>query len=323
MSASEEEGKNARARAFAPRERPDPTPREASAATLSSRRLGTRSAALLAEEEPEPKPEPCFGLSRTRGGLGVPSPTTKLASEVAAMPPGGRKPTGRNTAGAANEPPPAEATPALTRAGRAPAEQTPAIPRERLVERFPEKTPTFSVRAARAPAGALALTRTRHAVVTMSATKPSAGGVEAGAKETSGAGSTAGLTRARRRVGPTSPAARPPTPGPEPSPSFPSGGIPGGAPTLRDGMSLAEGADGVDAFFHAPNASNARKEANPAESRRGGLSRTRALGGETRLDLGGATSAASASDVTFVTNQPPVDSRAAAVAQSRMVRTRR
>ena len=323
VSASEEEGKNARARAFAPRERPDPTPREASAATLSSRRLGTRSAALLAEEEPEPKPEPCFGLSRTRGGLGVPSPTTKLASEVAAMPPGGRKPTRRNTAGAANEPPPAEATPALTRAGRAPAEQTPAIPRERLVERFPEKTPTFSVRAARAPAGALALTRTRHAVVTMSATKPSAGGVEAGAKETSGAGSTAGLTRARRRVGPTSPAARPPTPGPEPSPSFPSGGIPGGAPTLRDGMSLAEGADGVDAFFHAPNASNARKEANPAESRRGGLSRTRALGGETRLDLGGATSAASASDVTFVTNQPPVDSRAAAVAQSRMVRTRR
>ena len=73
----------------------------------------------------------------------------------------------------------------------APAEQTPAIPRERLPERFPAKTP--SARAARVPAGALALSRTRQAGATVSAMKPpSFDGKEAGAQEA--------LARGPRRV---------------------------------------------------------------------------------------------------------------------------
>ena len=159
------------------------------------------------------------------------------AEKAAETASGGRERNGREPAGAANEPSPAEVTPALTRSKetRAPAERTPAIPRERLAERFPEKTST--VRAVRTPAGALALSRTRQAVVTVlttSAMKPSAGGEEAGAKEVS-----------------------------------------------------------------------ARSTARP----------TRAFGGVT-------TGAAAASGPAFEASRPPADSRAAAVAQSRMVRTR-
>jgi hypothetical protein len=197
----------------------------------------------------------------------------------------------------------------------APAEQTPAIPRERLVERFPEKTP--SARDARVPAGALALSRTRHAAATVSAMKPpSFDGKEAGAKE-AGAGSAAGLTRAGRRVGPSSPGTRPNvSPGPEPSPNRrgtavePPAGVPGAAPTLRDGVSL--GVPGADAL-------GASDEKRPGESR-GGLSRTRALGGETPTKTMRATAA---NDATSGVSRRPVDPRAAAVARSRLARTRR
>ena len=204
--------------------------------------------------------------------------------------------------------------------GSARASIPPAIPRERLVERFPEKTP--SARAARVPAGALALSRTRQAAATVSAMKPpSFNGKEAGAKE-AGAGSAAGLTRAGRRVGPTSPGTRSNASfGPEPSQNRlgtaaePPGGVPGAALTLRDGVSL--GVPGADAV-------GAADEKRPGESR-GGLSRTRALGGETPPKVGGASMrATAASDATSgVSRGGPVDPQAAAVARSRMARTRR
>lgn len=320
-------------RVFVSRERSESPPREASAATPESR-LGTRSAAPASRGAENPDPEPNLepkppSLSRTRVSR-VPSALAKSPSELAVTTPRtmakGRDRDERLGA-AKRTPSPSPSVPsALTRAravspppralgAAAPAEQTPAIPRERLVERFPEKTP--SARAARVPAGALALSRTRQAAATVSAMKPpSFDGKEAGAKE-AGAGSAAGLTRAGRRVGPSSPGTRSnASPGPEPSPNRrgtavePPAGVPGAAPTLRDGMSL--GVPGADAL-------GASDEKRPGESR-GGLSRTRALGGETPTKTMRATAA---SDATSGVSRRPVDPRAAAVARSRLARTRR
>ena len=219
----------------------------------------------------------------------------------------------------------------MTRAGRA-AERTPppAIPRERLVERFPEKTPTVRT-VVKTPAGALALSRTRQAIATVSAMKPPAGEKEKEKEAVlaAGAGWTAGLTRAGRRVGPASPAATfffAPASSPmrpDPSPSLASSGVPAAAPTLRDGMSLITGADGAAARERGENASDAQGKTRPGEWWRN-LSRTRAFGGKTRPDFGGAvTSAAAASGLTFEASGRPVDPQAAAVARSRMARTRR
>lgn len=312
-------------RVFVSRERPESPPREASAATPESR-LGTRSAAPASRGAENPDPEPNLepkppSLSRTRVSR-VPSALAKSPSELIVTTPRtmakGRDRDER--LGAAKRTPSPSVPSALTRARAvspppralgtaAPAEQTPAIPRERLVERFPEKTP--SARAARVPAGALALSRTRQAGATVSAMKPpSFDGKEAGAKE-AGAGSAAGLTRAGRRVGPTSPGTRlNASPGPEPprnrrgTAAEPPGGVPGAAPAPRDGVSL--GVPGADVL-------GASDEKRPGESR-GGLSRTRALGGETPTAASGATSGVS---------RRPVDPRAAAVARSRLARTRR
>jgi hypothetical protein len=94
----------------------------------------------------------------------------------------------------------------------------------------------------------------------------------------------------------------------------PPAGVPGAAPTLRDGVSL--GVPGADAV-------GAADEKRPGESR-GGLSRTRALGGETPPKVGGASMrATAASDATSGVSRRPVDPRAAAVARSRLARTRR
>ena len=322
-------------RVFVSRERSESPPREASAATPESR-LVTRSAAPASRGAENPDPEPNLepkppSLSRTRVSR-VPSALAKSPSELAVTTPrtmakGRDRDERLGAAKRTPSPSPSPSVPsALTRAravspppralgAAAPAEQTPAIPRERLVERFPEKTP--SARAARVPAGALALSRTRHAAATVSAMKPpSFDGKEAGAKE-AGAGSAAGLTRAGRRVGPSSPGTRSnASPGPEPSPNRrgtavePPAGVPGAAPTLRDGMSL--GVPGADAL-------GASDEKRPGESR-GGLSRTRALGGETPTKTMRATAA---SDATSGVSRRPVDPRAAAVARSRLARTRR
>lgn len=322
-------------RVFVSRERSESPPREASAATPESR-LGTRSAAPASRGAENPDPEPNLepkppSLSRTRVSR-VPSALAKSPPELAVTTPrtmakGRDRDERLGAAKRTPSPSPSPSVPsALTRAravspppralgAAAPAEQTPAIPRERLVERFPEKTP--SARAARVPAGALALSRTRQAAATVSAMKPpSFDGKEAGAKE-AGAGSAAGLTRAGRRVGPSSPGTRSnASPGPEPSPNRrgtavePPAGVPGAAPTLRDGMSL--GVPGADAL-------GASDEKRPGESR-GGLSRTRALGGETPTKTMRATAA---SDATSGVSRRPVDPRAAAVARSRLARTRR
>ena len=322
-------------RVFVSRERSESPPREASAATPESR-LGTWSAAPASRgaenPDPEPNPEPKPpSLSRTRVSR-VPSALAKSPSELAVTTPrtmakGRDRDERLGAAKRTPSPSPSPSVPsALTRAravspppralgAAAPAEQTPAIPRERLVERFPEKTP--SARDARVPAGALALSRTRHAAATVSAMKPpSFDGKEAGAKE-AGAGSAAGLTRAGRRVGPSSPGTRSnASPGPEPSPNRrgtavePRAGVPGATPTLRDGMSL--GVPGADAL-------GASDEKRPGESR-GGLSRTRALGGETPTKT---MRAMAASDGTSGVSRRPVDPRAAAVARSRLARTRR
>ena len=294
-------------------------PREAPAETPASPATRSASPRVSAEKEhpnrfeaervadlPVPRVAPAVppDLSRTRAGRPVPIPAKTTSDVVETTPEANAN---------ANAPSPAEVTPALTRAGRA-AERTPppAIPRERLVERFPEKTPTVS--AVKTPAGALALSRTRQAIATVSAMKPPAGDKE---KEAAGEGWTAGLTRAGRRVGPASPAAAF-------APALSTGPehVPFAAPTLRDGMSLITGADGA-AERKRENASDAEGKTRPGESWRG-LSRTRAFGGKTRPDFGSAvTSAAAASGLTFEASRPPVDPQAAAVAQSRMARTRR
>ena len=310
---------------FTPRERPEGgVPREAPAETPAS--PATRSASRVSAEKEKPnrfeaEPPRVADLSRTRAGRPVPIPA-KTTSDVVETTPG---------AANADAPSPAEVTPALTRAGRA-AERTPppAIPRERLVERFPEKTPTVRT-AVKTPAGALALSRTRQAIATVSAMKPPAGEKEKEKEAVlaAGAGWTAGLTRAGRRVGPASPAATfffAPASSPmrpDPSPSLASSGVPAAAPTLRDSMSLITGADGAAARERGENASDAQGKTRPGESWRN-LSRTRAFGGKTRPDFGGAvTSAAAASGLTFEASRRPVDPQAAAVARSRMARTRR
>ena len=309
---------------YTPRERPEGgVPREAPAETPAS--PATRSASRVSAEKEKPnrfeaEPPRVADLSRTRAGRPVPIPA-KTTSDVVETTPG---------AANADAPSPAEVTPALTRAGRA-AERTPppAIPRERLVERFPEKTPTVRT-VVKTPAGALALSRTRQAIATVSAMKPPAGEKEKEKEAVlaAGAGWTAGLTRAGRRVGPASPAAAfffapASSTGPGPSPSLASSGVPAAAPTLRDGMSLITGADGAAARERGENASDAQGKTRPGESWRN-LSRTRAFGGKTRPDFGGAvTSAAAASGLTFEASRRPVDPQAAAVARSRMARTRR
>ena len=150
-------------RVFVSRERPESPPREASAATPESR-LGTRSAAPASRGAENPDPEPNLepkppSLSRTRVSR-VPSALAKSPSELAVTTPRtmakGRDRDER--LGAAKRTPSPSVPSALTRARTvspppralgtaAPAEQTPAIPRERLVERFPRRPRARGLRA--------------------------------------------------------------------------------------------------------------------------------------------------------------------------------